>query len=220
MSVYVMMALSFLPLVLFFVIFCFAVPGFKVWYGLVATLVGLFSLIPIAIIQYFVLKLPVFTENTLLSALITVMIFNGLIEETVKMFSLLFLPHKKLSFSNFFAMSFLCGLSLGCFETVIYLFSGYHNIEIRSLTAVIMHSLCATLSGVYVWTWRNTKTSGKTSVMVAPFVLATVLHGIYNFFAGFSGGFYWFSLVAIGMAALESRVWYRRVLGVDENTTP
>lgn len=224
MSVYIMMVLSFLPLVILLGIFCFAIPGFKLHYGLVATVVGLFSLIPIVIIQHFVLKLPVFTDNTLVAALITVLVFNGLIEETVKMFSLLILPHKKLNFATFFSLCIIVGLSLGCFETVIYLFSGYHNIEVRSLTAVVMHSLCCGLSGIYVWTWRNPveKANGTKSPYVQPFVWAIILHGAYNFFAGFSGGFYWFSIVAIVLTALECRIWYRKVLGLDEatGTTP
>lgn len=217
MSVYAMMGLSFLPLVVFLVLFCLAVPGFKVRYGLASTLLGLLSLVPIVIIQNLVGGLPVFTANTMISALITVMVFNGLIEETVKMFTMLLLPHRKPGFAAFFAMAFICGLSLGCFETIIYLFSGYHNIETRTLTAVLMHSFCAGLSGIYVWTWRNPveKPDGTRSPMVMPFVLSTLLHGVYNFFAGFGGWFYWFSIVAIIMSALECRIWFRRASGVD-----
>ena len=217
MSVFVLMGLSFVPLVFVLVLFCLAVPGFKVRYGLGSTLVGLFSLIPIVILQYLVLKMPVFSKDTLLSVLITVMVFNGLVEEMVKMFSLLLLPHKKMGIGVFLAMSLISGLALGCFETVIYLFSGYQNIQIRSLTAVAMHSLCGGLSGIYVWTWRNPveKAPGKKVPLVMPFVLAVVLHGVYNFFAGFSGGFWWFSVVAILMAALECRTWYRKAAGMD-----
>lgn len=213
MSVYAMMGLSFVPLVVFLVVFCLAVPGFKVRYGLASALVGLFSLIPIVVVQYFVLKLPDFTDHSLVEALVTVMVFNGLVEETVKMFSLLLLPHRKTGFGAFLAMSLISGLALGCFETVIYLFSGYQNIQIRSLTAVAMHSLCGGLSGIYVWTWRNPveRDGGKKVPLVMPFVLAVVLHGIYNFFAGFNGLFWWFSVVAILMAALECRIWYRQV---------
>lgn len=217
MSVYVMMGLSFLPLVILLGIFCFAIYGFKLRYGLVATLVGLFSLIPIVIIQHFVLKLPVFTDNTLIAVLITVMVFNGLIEETVKMFSLLILPHKKLNFATFFSLSIIAGLALGCFETVIYLFSGHHNVEVRTITAVAMHSLCCGLSGIYVWTWRNPveKPNGTKAPYVQPFVWATVLHGVYNFFAGFSTSFWWFSIAAIILTALECRIWYRKANGSE-----
>ena len=175
MSVYMMMGLSFLPLLCIFVIFRFAISGFKVRYGLLAILLGLLSLIPIVILQSFVRNLPVFTSNTLLSALITVMLFNGLIEESVKMAVLFLLPIKKMNFSSFVALSLVSGLALGCFETVIYLFSGYLDIEVRTATAVVMHCLCTGLSGISVWLWKNPVEKKKAAW--APWLWAVVLHG-------------------------------------------
>ena len=217
MSVYVMMGLSFLPLILIFLIFAFSLPGFKIRYGLIAILLGLLSLIPIVIIQSIVRNIPVFTNTTLVSALITVMVFNGFIEESVKMLTLNLLPHKKTSFSTFFALSLMAGLALGCFETVIYLFSGYHEVELRTVTAVAMHSLCTSLSGVFVWTWRNpvVTTDGKKKPFFQPYVWAVILHGSYNFFAGFSGFYRWFSVATIILTALECRIWFQKILNVN-----
>lgn len=213
MSVYVMMGLSFLPLVVFLVIFCLAVPGFKVRYGLLAIVLGLLSLIPIVILQSVVKNLPVFTSNTLLSALITAMLFNGLIEEAVKMLALLLLPRRKLAFSTFFALSLVSGLALGCFETIIYLFSGFHDIELRTATAVVMHCLCAGLSGIFVWIWRNPveQADGKKKIFFQPYLWAVILHGSYNFFAGFTGFYRWFSIATIILTALECRIWFKKI---------
>lgn len=213
MSVYMMMGLSFLPLLCIFVIFRFAISGFKVRYGLLAILLGLLSLVPIVIIQSFVRNLPVFTSNTLFAALITVMLFNGLIEESVKMGTLFLLPVKKINFPTFFALSLVAGLALGCFETVIYLFSGYLDIEVRTATAVVMHCLCTGLSGISVWLWKNPGEKKKKSW--APWLWAVILHGSYNFFAGFSGFYRWFSLATIMLTALESRIWYKKIGGVE-----
>lgn len=213
MSIYLMIALSFLPLVLFFVIFSLAVPGFRIRHGLAAVLCGFLSLVPIVVIQSIVRNLPIFSHSTMLSVLLTALFFNGLIEEALKMSLLLLLLRKKTPFVSFFAMSLLSGLALGCFETVIYLFSGYHDIEVRTATAVVMHSLCAALSGIAVWTWRNPaeRPNGGRGPYLQPFVWAVVLHGVYNFFAGFSGGFRWFSLVTIFLTALECRIWFKKV---------
>ena len=213
MSVYMMMGLSFLPLLCIFVIFRFAISGFKVRYGLLAILLGLLSLVPIVILQSFVRNLPVFTSNTLLAALITVMLFNGLIEESVKMAVLFLLPIKKMNFSSFVALSLVAGLALGCFETVIYLFSGYLDIEVRTATAVVMHCLCTGLSGISVWLWKNP--GEKKKAAWAPWLWAVVLHGSYNFFAGFSGFYRWFSLATMMLTALESRIWYKKVKNFD-----
>lgn len=217
MSVYAMMGLSFLPLIFVFVIFALFLHGFKIRYGLVAILLGLLSLIPIVIIQSIVRNLPIFTSTTLVSALITVMIFNGFIEESVKMLFLRLLPHKRTSFPVFFSMTLMVGLALGCFETVIYLFSGFHEIELRTVTAVVMHCLCAALSGVFVWTWRNpvVTAEGKKKHFFQPYVWAVILHGSYNFFAGFSGFYRWFSVVTIILTALECRIWFQKFMNVN-----
>lgn len=204
MNIYVFILLCFVPLIICFTLFCIAIPGFKVRYGLWASLLGLLSLIPIAFVQFFILNLPIFTANTLISVLVTALIFNGLIEESLKMLCMLFLPFKKVGFPAFFTMSMLSGLALGCFETVVYLFAGHQEIGIRLVTAVMIHMLCAGLSGIYVWTFKSKKPR------TTPFVFAAVLHGIYNFFAGFSGNYRWFSVLAIVMAALECRIWYMK----------
>ncbi len=212
MNLYVSLLLCFVPLIAFFIIFCAAVPGFKMRYGIWAALLGLLSVIPIAFVQFFVLSLPVFTANTLAAVLITALIFNGLIEESIKMLCMLFLPAKKTPFSVFFTMALFCGLSLGCFEAVIYLIAGYHQIGLRLVTAVIIHMLCAGLSGVYVWSFRKKRTR------TLPFVYAAALHGIYNFFAGFSGGYRWFAVIAILFAAVECRIWYTKTLSAQNGT--
>ena len=205
MMLYVYMGLCFVPVIALFSIFCIFVPGFKIRHGLISTLLGLFALLPITVVQYFILNLPIFSGNTLLSVLVTALIFNGLIEESTKMTCMLFLPKKNISFQTFFAMSILAGLSLGAFETLIYLFSGFHNVGIRTITALLVHTFCAGLSGIFLWTLRNKPTNTYI------FVVAVVLHGIYNFFAGFSGGFKWFSVIAIFLAAIECRIWYVKI---------
>lgn len=205
MNIYVFILLCFLPLVLCILIMRFAVPDFKITKGLWAALVGLLSVIPIAIVQLFILNLPIFTANTLVAVLITAMIFNGLVEESLKMICMLFLPAKRNTLAVFFSMSLIAGLSLGCFETVIYLFAGYHEIELRMISAVLIHTFCSGLSGLYIWTFRQKKPK------VTPFVFAAILHGTYNFFAGFSGNYRWFAILAILMAIIECRIWYTQI---------
>ena len=194
--------MCFLPLLLCFFICCVSVVGFKFRYGLWYSFLGLISVIPIALVQFFILNLPIFTANTLISVLVTAMIFNGLVEESLKMISMFFLPSKKVDFPVFFSMALLTGLALGCFETVIYLFAGQQEIGLRMITAVLIHTFCAGLSGCYVWFFR------KRQPKNTPFIFAALLHGAYNFFAGFSGSYRWFAILAIIMAGLECRIWY------------
>ena len=93
----------------------------------------------------------------------------------------------------------LSGLALGCFESVIYLVSGYENIGLRLVTAVMLHTACAGLGGIFVWSVKNKRTK------VLPFIFAIILHGVYNYFAGFSTSIRWFSIVIIVLAFIECR---------------
>ena len=105
-----------------------------------------------------------------------------------------------MSMKVFFACAVLSGLSLGCFETLIYIASGIKNLELRLLTAVVIHSCCAGLSGLFVFNLKN------GSLKIYPFVLAVFLHGIYNYFAGFKmdSMFFWFSLVVVLVAVVDA----------------
>lgn len=211
MMMYVYMALCFLPVLILGIVLPLAVPGFKIRYALISVLVGLLSLIPITFIQFFVFSLPIFTSGTLVSVLITAILFNGLIEEATKMSLMFLLPRKSIAFPQFFSMAILAGLSLGAFESIIYLLSGSLNIGIRMVTAVLIHTFCAGLSGIFVWTLKNKPTR------VYFFVLAVLLHGVYNFFAGFSGGYRWLSIVAILLAALQCRICYMQIAHPEAN---
>lgn len=218
MNLYALFALCFIPAITFYILFCMFVPGFKIRYGLWAMLVGLFAIVPIALIQHFILTLPVFNRSTFASLIVTAFVFNGLIEETVKMLFMLLLPQKKMKLAPFFAASLLCGMMLGSFESVIYLIkriqeselasgflSAYALVFARMGTAVLIHTLCAGLSGLFVWMIRH-----KTP-HAAPFVYAALLHGAYNFFAGFADPYHWFAIVAILFAVLECRIWYKYI---------
>lgn len=215
MNVFAFLAVTFIPLIAVYLILTLTVNGLKIHHGLFACLLGFIVVFPIAFIQYFILNLPVFNTNTFISLLITAILFNGVIEETVKMFTLCLLPQKKLPPAAFFAMALLFGLALGSFESVIYFVrriqtsdlptgfsAAFHLMLIRSATAVLIHTFCAGLSGLYIYNFRNKRNN------VMPFLWAAVLHGIYNFFAAFQSDFRYFAVVAILLAVVECRVWY------------
>ena len=97
---------------------------------------------------------------------------------------------------------------MGCFETLVYLVAGIQHLELRMLTAVVIHVSCAGLSGIFVYSIKN------KSVKVLPFVSAVLLHGIYNYFAGFKMDsiFFWFSLVVVLVSIVECRIRYRSMI--------
>lgn len=214
MSVIAPVALCFILYITVFILFILLVPELKIRNGLWASVLGLSAVIPIAFVEYIVFSLPIFTSQTYFSVLITSLVFNGLIEETLKMVFMLLLPYRKLKLQSFFACSILCGLVFGSFESVIYMLTDIQKISssgtavvfnlilIRMCTAVLIHTFCTGFSGLYLWSFRRKKT------LYAPFFYAVVLHGLYNFFASHEKPFYWFIIPVILFAIIECRMQY------------
>lgn len=203
MNVYAGFALCFIPLVVLFISFCLLVPQYKTLHGLFACLLGLLCVAPIAVLQFVVESVPFFNATSLALLFLRAVVINGLIEETIKMLIMFLLPKKTVALPAFFANALLCGFALGCFESAIYVISGYHHIELRLFTAVVVHASCAALSGLFVFSLHAKRSK------ILPFVYAVFFHGVYNYFAGFSTNIKWFSLVVIALSLLECRIQYR-----------
>ncbi|HAO29761.1 MAG TPA: hypothetical protein DCQ43_00285 [Treponema sp.] len=199
MNLYASIAICFIPLVALTLCLILLVREIKVVHVLLSALLGLLTVIPIALLQMLVERIPLFEAQTLGAVLVHSLIINGLIEETLKMCFLFLLPAKKYDVWKFLFCAMLSGLALGCFESVIYLVSGYENIGLRLVTAVMLHTSCAGLGGIFVWSIKNNRTK------ILPFIFAIVLHGVYNYFAGFSTSIRWFSIIIIVLAFIECR---------------
>ena len=138
----------------------------------------------------------------------------GFVEELIKMFMTVLLPHKKSSTLQFLFLAFLMGISLGCFESVVYFLDHlqkantrgaqllYGQIFMRIFTSDIIHLTCAGLGGLFVVSCRQKK------VKVSIFVFSVILHGFYDFFAGFANFFKYFSFIVILLAIVECRIKY------------
>lgn len=178
---------------------------FKMRHAVFAAVAGLAAVVPIAAVQFLLECAGLISLHSLFSVLIKSLLINGAAEETVKMSFFFFLPYKKMRLKVFFACAVLSGLFLGCFETVLYIVAGTEHFELRLLTAVVIHASCAGLSGLFVYSVRN----GRTKTY--PFILAIVLHGVYNYFAGFKTGsfFFWFSIAVVFISVIECRLRYR-----------
>ena len=201
-------AACFIPLIALFICLKILIKEFKTLTGLIAILLGLLAVIPIAAIQFFISNSN-FTAASLGAILLQAILFNGLIEESIKMAFIFLLPAKKTNPASFFSYSLLLGLSLACFETVIYLISGFLKIELRILTAAIIHASCSGLAGLFVYTIK--KHIAPKQIMA--FIIAVLLHGIYNYLAAFpkTSFIHYFSIPVIICAIVECRIHYRAV---------
>lgn len=209
----------FVPLILLFCILCF---GFKLkaTHLLVSLLAGLICVLPVSVIQYFAGMAPFFTNQNLLSVLLKSLVLYGLIEELCKLIMILFIPGTKNTNTSgardFLLLSFFFGLSLGCFESVIYFLDHlqkstsiggellYRPVFVRMFTSDLLHLFTAGLIGLYMFEKRRPEGEGHFFLVI----LAVLIHGVYDFFAGFSNSFSYFSLAVILFAAIECRVKY------------
>ena len=205
--------LCFLPLIVALVIFTF---GFKLnfFHQIVAVLIGLLTVIPISFIQFFLPDIPFLLQFPLWHTLFKSLVIYGFVEELIKMLMTVLLPHKKSSTLQFLFLAFLMGISLGCFESVVYFLDHlqkanakgaqllYSQIFMRIFTSDIIHLTCAGLGGLFVVSCRQKK------VKVSIFVFSVILHGFYDFFAGFANFFKYFSFIVILLAIVECRIKY------------
>ena len=209
MNLFSSIGICLVPLFLLCIIFLLCVKKLSTLHLLLAILLGLISIIPVTIIQSLLMNLPIFTNQTLLSVLVLTFIFNGLIEESLKMTTCFCLPFKKMDFKSFFVCGILIGCAFGSFENIVYLLSGTKNISLRFFTSLILHCCCSGLSTIYVWSFKNKEP------YLSCFIMSVLLHGIYNFFAS-SEKFWWFSIITIIYGFVRLKFSYEKIAFQDD----
>ena len=219
MNVYFALILNFLPFFICFFLFKFL---FKMKFSteLFACLFGFLSVLPITFLQFYLMSLipeQLFSGKTDLSGLFCkFLVYNGLIEELIKVLLIALIPHKKLNLRTFFAASLLCGFCLGSFESMIYFLQHLSNanqsgaellyslIFARMFSSDLIHVFCAGLGGLFVWGIRNK----QNNPMI--FIYAVVCHGLFDFFVYFDLWIHWFAVAAVLFAVIECRVKYQK----------
>ena len=212
--------LCFVPLLFAFCLFTF-VFKLKISHQLLAILLGLAIVFPISVIQYVVPTTNVFQNMPIVGTMLKSLIIYGLVEELFKTIVLVPVLSTKSIKEEYSAiqllfLSFLLGLSLACFESLVYLFDRlqiannkgaqllYHHIFLRIFTSDLIHMSCAGLCGLFVISKRYNNNKSKISYLF----LAILLHGIYDFFAGFQNNLKYFSYLVVLLALIECRVKY------------
>lgn len=212
--------LCFVPLLFAFCLFTF-IFKLKISHQLLAILLGLAIVFPISVIQYVVPTTNIFQNMPVVGTMLKSLIIYGLVEELFKTIVLVPVLSTKSIKEEYSALqllflSFLLGLSLACFESLVYLFDRlqiannkgaqllYHHIFLRIFTSDLIHMSCAGLCGLFVISKRYNNNKSKISYLF----LAILLHGIYDFFAGFQNNLKYFSYLVVLLALIECRVKY------------
>lgn len=218
MNVYIALVLCFLPLILSFVLFKLC-SKIKISTELIASLAALFCVLPASFIQFLLVYYShdkgAF-DTQIVPLFFKCLVFNGLVEEGVKLLFLLFIPRKNTKFSHYFIAAVLFGIAFGCFESVIYFLKHlqsakangaqliYHLIFLRMGSAVLVHTFCSALIGIFIWSCK------EKHVDVLSLIFPVVLHGLYDFFLNFTNWIQWFSIAAILIIILEARIRYEK----------
>lgn len=183
--------LCFFPLILGLIILPLTIKSLTFKNIFLGIALGLFSFIPIVIIQMFLYKIPIFNKQTIGALFISCLIGNGFIEEFFKMILLNFIPIKSQNITKkcFFSIALISTLTLASFESLIYFFNGFTNILLRFVSAVFIHCICCILSSIFLWQKKQTK---KFNLF---FLWAVLLHGLFNFFIVLPGKFWIISII-------------------------
>ena len=78
------------------------------------------------------------------------------------------------------------------------------------MTSDVIHMTCTGLCGLFIYSCR--KAPRHTSFLI----IAVLLHGVYDFFAGFAGNIRWFSVAVVLMAIAECRIKYTSLQNNEE----
>ena len=219
---YIGIILCFIPLIVCFLILTLAFK-LKVTHQLLAMLFGLIAVLPISVIQYLIPNFNFLNLNLVFYSFLKSLLIYGMIEEIFKTILLLPVPHKDYSQRDYLLLSFLMGLTLGCFESVVYYFDHlqiasykgadllYAQIFLRIFTSDIIRMTCTGLCGLFIYSCRAKPR--KISV----FIVAILIHGVYDFFAGFHNNLKYFSIAVVLLAIIECRVKYKNIENLCEN---
>lgn len=216
MVAYLGILCCFIPLILVLLIFTFKYK-LKFTHQLLALLYGLIAVFPISVIQFFIPDFNILANTPVLASILKSLLLYGLIEEILKAALLLPVPHKNHTAQEFLLLSFVMGLSVACFESSVYYFDHlqvaasrgailiYSQIFTRIFTSDLIHLSCTGLCGLFIYTCR------QKSPAPMCLVNAILLHGIYDFFAGFQTNLRWFSIAVVILSLAECRLKFTTI---------
>lgn len=220
LSIILPVFLCFIPLIVGFLVFSLKFRT-RAAHFVVAMLLGLVAVLPISIIQFFLPEISLFGTSPILRSILKSILLYGLVEELLKSIFMLPIPKKEKSALEFLILAFTFGLTLGCFESVVYYLDHlqlatsrgatllYGSIFVRIFSSDIIHMCCAGLGGLFIFSIVKKQT--KVSCLIC----AILIHGFYDFFAGFQNGLKWFAIFAVLLAIVECRIKYQVL--VEEN---
>lgn len=208
--------ICFLPLIAAVIVFS-VVNKLKPVRILLIILLGLAAVVPISIVQFFIPDLTISGISPVMYTIIKCLVLYGLVEEVLKAVALIPVANRKNTLMQNLLYAFIFGLTVGCFESVVYYIEHlqtallregqvlYFQIFLRIFTTDIIHMACAGLGGLFIVSCKFKKPK------ITCLIDAVLIHGFYDFFASFQGEMGWlryFAIPVILLSLLECRMKY------------
>ena len=154
-------------------------------------LAGCFSVLPAIVLES---ALPMFVPGSTGPSLISIAIYTFIIiaasEEFSKYIFLRYYAYKKPSFNEPYdgiIYAVMVGMGFATVENLMYIFgadtlgAAWGTAGLRAVTAVPAHATFAAIMGYFIGLAKFSHTNEK-SLMFRGFLMATILHGFYDFF--------------------------------------
>jgi protease PrsW len=183
---------------------------------LVSFLAGCFSVLPAIILEKALPEiLPGLDETSLISIAIYTFVIIAASEEFSKYLFLRYYAYRKPSFNEPYdgiIYAVMVGMGFATIENLMYIFgseslgAAWATAGLRAVTAVPAHATFAAVMGYFVGLAKFTR-HHERRLLFAGFILATVLHGFYDFFL-FQN--YKEGLMLGALASLIFGIWFTR----------
>ncbi len=146
---------------------------------------GALSVIPVAVIEYFLGILPIYGGGKILSAITTSFVQVAWIEELAKLGVVLLVAWKSKDFNEENDGIVYVGasaLGFAMLENIVYVMSrGIGTGILRSLTAVPLHCFTGVIMGYYLGKAKfSNHENEKIAYIWKGFLLAYIIHGVYD----------------------------------------
>ena len=177
---------------------------------------GFFSVIPAVLIELVLDSFthsPVFLQNLLVKAFLTV----ALVEEGIKLAVIMLYLYRKPDFDEItdgIIYTIVASLGFACFENILYSTGGFWAVILRAVTAVPLHTVASGIMGYYIGVNKFCK---KNSI-IKGLIAAVIIHGLYDalLFTGTILAYLVIPLLVISWLILNSRI--KRTQNLDHLT--
>ncbi len=196
----------------FYLVSAFSIKTFNKLHGLIAVILGIIAFVPVEGIVLLLGRISILSYHSAIIRLITALVLNGIIVESIKTGILFFIPKKNIKLPAFFSYGFLSGLAFAAAEIfLLFLSKGNLRPELNFFALALTHSACAGLDALFVYSIKT------KNIQILPYIFAILIQGVYTYFTNLETPLRFVSVIVIFVALFECRIRYKVAKTEEEN---